>query len=112
MSNNMTRVDVIQGTLDLLILRALTLGPLHGWGISKRIREMSRDALEVNQGSRYPALRRLEYRQFDQATWGVSGEGRRAKFYSLTKHGRAKFAEERRRWQLFSVAVEHTLGAT
>ena len=78
------KADLLQGTLDLLILKALTLGPLHGWGISKRIRGMSRGVLEVNQGSLYPALHRLEDRGFVQTAWGVSDEGRRAKFYTLT----------------------------
>ncbi len=107
----MTQVDVIQGTLDLLILKALTLGPLHGWGISKRIRAMSGEAFEVHQGSLYPALHRLEDRMFITATWGVSDEGRRAKFYSLTRRGRAQFAEELERWELFSVAVAQALRA-
>jgi transcriptional regulator len=106
-----TKVDLLQGTLDLLILKALTLGPLHGWGISKRIRGMSRDVLEVNQGSLYPALHRLEDRMFVRAAWSVSDEGRRAKFYTLTTRGREQFADEQKRWQLFSVAVDHTLGA-
>lgn len=107
-----TKADLLQGTLDLLILKALTLGPLHGWGISKRIRSMSRDVLEVNQGSLYPALHRLEDRGFVEADWGVSDEGRRAKFYRLTKAGKKQFADERERWQLFSAAVAHTLKAT
>ena len=106
-----TKADVLQGTLDLLILKALTLGALHGWGISKRIRALSKDVLEVNQGSLYPALHRLEDRGFIRAEWNVSDEGRRAKFYTLTKRGRAQFAEERKRWNLFSGAVGHTLRA-
>lgn len=105
------KADLLQGTLDLLILKALTLGPLHGWGISKRIRDMSRDVLEVNQGSLYPALHRLEDRGFVCANWGTSDEGRRAKFYRLTKVGRKQFADERERWRLFSAAVGHTLQA-
>lgn len=101
--------DLLQGTLDLLILKALTLGPLHGWGVSKRIRQMSRDVLEVNQGSLYPALYRLEDRGLVAAEWGVSDEGRRAKFYTLTAAGRAQFAEERESWSLFAAAVAHVL---
>ena len=105
------QADLLQGTLDLLILKALTLGPLHGWGISKRLRDMSRDVLEVNQGSLYPALHRMEDRGFISAEWGISDEGRRAKFYRLTTVGRKQFAGERERWQLFAAAVGHTLRA-
>lgn len=105
------RTDLLQGSLDLLVLKALTLGPLHGWGISKRIRQMSRDVLEVNQGSLYPALHRLEDRGLLESEWGVSDEGRRARFYTLTAEGRAHFAEERRSWSLFATAVEHVLAA-
>jgi len=105
------KADLLQGTLDLLILKALTLGPLHGWGISKRIGQMSRDVLEVNQGSLYPALHRLEDRGLVSSEWGVSDEGRRAKFYTLTSEGRAHFAEERQSWSLFSSAVQHVLQA-
>lgn len=106
-----TRADVLQGTLDLLILKALTLGPLHGWGISKRIRQMSRDVLEVNQGSLYPALHRLDDRGLIRPEWGISDEGRRAKFYELTDAGRERFAEERESWELFATAVDHLLQA-
>ena len=105
------KADLLQGTLDLLILKALTLGRLHGWGISKRIRDISRGVLEVNQGSLYPALHRMEDRGFISAEWGISDEGRRAKFYRLTKVGRKQFADEQERWILFSAAVGHTLGA-
>lgn len=103
------KADLLQGTLDLLILKALTLGALHGWGISKRIRQMSRDVLEVNQGSLYPALHRLEDRGLVASEWGVSPEGRRAKFYTLTEAGREHFAEERASWDLFATAVQHIL---
>jgi transcriptional regulator len=106
-----SKADLLQGSLDLLILKALTLGKLHGWGISKRLRQMSRDVLEVNQGSLYPALHRLEDRGLLQAEWGVSEEGRRAKFYSLTKAGRAQFREEEESWKRFSLAVSHVLQA-
>lgn len=103
--------DLLQGTLDLLILKALTLGPLHGWGVSKRIRQMSREVLEVNQGSLYPALYRLQDRGLVSSEWGVSDEGRRAKFYTLTAAGREQFAEERDSWNLFATAVGHVLQA-
>ena len=104
--------DLLQGSLDLLILKSLMLGPLHGWGISKRIRQLSREVLQVNQGSLYPALYRLEDQGWIAAEWGESAEGRRVKLYSLTAAGRRHFAEERANWKLFSGAVEHVLGAT
>jgi PadR family transcriptional regulator PadR len=107
-----SKSDLLQGTLDLLILKALTLGPLHGWGVSKRIRQMSRDVLEVNQGSLYPALHRLEDRGMITSEWKTSDEGRRAKFYRLTKQGRGRFADEKERWEVFSTAVRHALRAT
>lgn len=106
------RTDLFQGTLDLLILKTLALGPLHGWGISKHLRSLSDDVLQVNQGSLYPALYRLEDRGLIEATWGMSPEGRRAKFYRLTAGGRKAFAAERRNWRAFSMAVEQVLGAT
>jgi transcriptional regulator len=106
-----TKADLLQGSLDLLILKALTLGPLHGWGVSKRIRQMSQDALEVNQGSLYPAMHRLEDRGFIIAEWKTSDEGRRAKFYRLTPLGRKQFAEEQERWNTFAMAVGRTLRA-
>ena len=107
-----SRSDLLQGTLDLLILKALTLSPLHGWGVSKRIREMSRDVLEVNQGSLYPALHRLEDKGMITSEWKISDQGRRAKFYRLTRRGRNQYAGERGRWEVFSTAVRHTLQAT
>ena len=108
---NRSKPDLIQGTLDLLVLKALTLGSLHGWGISKRIRQMSRDVLEVNQGSLYPALHRLEDRGLVSAEWGVSDEGRRAKFYTLTDAGRAQFTSDRESWSIFAAAMQHALDA-
>jgi PadR family transcriptional regulator, regulatory protein PadR len=106
------RADLLQGTLDLLILKALALGPLHGWAISKRLRQLSREVLEVGQGSLYPALYRLEDKEWVRSEWGTSSEGRRAKFYSLTALGRKHFAAERSEWRLFSTAVEQILKAT
>ncbi|MFN2564675.1 MAG: PadR family transcriptional regulator [Gemmatimonadaceae bacterium] len=103
------RADLLQGTLDLLILKTLVLGPLHGWGISKRIRERSRDVLQVNQGSLYPALYRLEDRGWIESEWGISPEGRRAKFYRLTAAGRQQFAAERTQWRIFAAAVDKVL---
>ncbi len=106
------RADLLQGTLDLLILKTLVLGPLHGWGLSRRIRQLSDEVLQVNQGSLYPALYRLEDRGWITSEWGVSPEGRRAKFYTLTAEGRRQFQEQRAGWRLFSAAVEQVLGAT
>ena len=107
-----TRTDLLQGTLDLLILRVLRLGELHGWGISKRVRALSNDVLQIQQGSLYPALYRLEDRGLLAATWGISDEGRRAKFYHLTEKGRAALAEERASWRTFAGAVEAVLRST
>lgn len=106
------RADLLQGTLDLLILKSLLLAPLHGWGISKRLRQLSDNVFEVGQGSLYPALYRLEDRGWIRSEWGTSEEGRRAKFYSLTPAGRKQFAAERSQWRLFSSAVEQVLKAT
>jgi transcriptional regulator len=106
------RAELLQGTLDLLILKTLVLGPLHGWGISKRLRQLSDDVLDVGQGSLYPALYRLEDRGWISAAWGMSPEGKRAKFYTLTAEGRKQFAAERSQWRLFSAAVEQVLKAT
>jgi transcriptional regulator len=103
------RTDLLQGTLDLLILRTLALGPRHGWSISKRIREMSRDVLRVHQGSLYPALYRLEDRGWITSEWGTSPEGRRARFYRLTAAGRRQLTDETEHWRLFSLAVNHVL---
>lgn len=103
------RADLLQGTLDLLILKAILPAPLHGWGISKRIRELSYDVLQVNQGSLYPALYRLEDRGFIRSSWGISPEGRRAKFYTLSPAGKKHFAEEKANWRLFTNAVEQIL---
>ena len=106
------RADLLQGTLDLLILKTLRLGALHGWGISKRVRHVSDDVLQINQGSLYPALYRLEERGLIDAEWGISPEGRKAKFYKLTSAGRTHLNEERASWRLFSGAVEAVLKAT
>lgn len=101
--------DLLQGTLDLLVLRTLDLGPRHGWSIAKRIQEMSQDVLRVNQGSLYPALYRLEDQGWVSAEWGVSPEGRRAKFYTLTVTGRKQLLAERKQWREFSTAVDLVL---
>jgi transcriptional regulator len=101
--------DVLQGTLDLLILKALSLEPMHGWGISQRIQQISRDVLQVNQGSLYPALHRLEHRAWIAAEWGTSENNRRAKYYRLTAQGRKQLAAETENWQRFSLAVNRVL---
>lgn len=103
------RADLLQGTLDLLVLETLGSAPLHGWGISKRIRERSNETLEVNQGSLYPALYRLEERGWIAAEWGISPEGRKARFYKLTAVGRRQLAAERAQWRRFAAAVELVL---
>jgi transcriptional regulator len=97
--------DLLQGTLDLLILKTLALGPHHGWGVSQRIQQMSRDVLQVNQGSLYPALHRLEQKGWITAEWGASENNRKAKFYRLTRRGAAQLDAERSQWERFSAAV-------
>jgi transcriptional regulator len=101
-----TRSELLQGTLDLLVLKTLALGPMHGWGVSQRIQQLSEDSLSVNQGSLYPALHRLEHRGWIEASWGVSENNRRAKFYKLTVAGRRQLARERASWRRFASAVE------
>lgn len=101
--------DLLQGTLDLLILHALSPGELHGWGLSKRIQQMSRDVLTVNQGSLYPALYRLEDRGWIAGEEGLSPEGRRIKLYTLTAAGRRQLAKEVDAWKSFSGAINHVL---
>jgi len=98
--------DVLQGTLDMLILKAVSLEAMHGWGISQRIQQISRDVLQINQGSLYPALHRLERRAWIEADWGTSENNRRAKYYRLTSLGRKQLVEERASWQRFTLAVE------
>ena len=106
------RADLLQGTLDLLILKTLVLGPLHGWAISKRLRQLSSEVLDVGQGSLYPALYRLEDKGWIEAEWGTSPEGRRAKIYTLTADGKKRLAEERAEWRRFASAVDQVLKAT
>lgn len=99
------RLDLPQGTLDLLILKALSLEPQHGWAVSQRIHQISREALTVPQGSLYPALYRLERQGWIKAKWGVTSENRRARFYELTTRGRAQLAAEQNAWDQLVVAV-------
>ena len=100
-----SRLDLLQGTLDLLILRTLTTDERHGWAISERIQEISRDVLQVNQGSLYPALHRLEHQGWISSEWGVSELGRRARFYRITAAGRRQLAAESEQWDKFTEAV-------
>jgi transcriptional regulator len=109
MANDQSRLDLLQGTLDLLILRALRSGAMHGWSISDRIEQISQDVLQVNQGSLYPALHRLEHRGWIKAEWGVSELGRRARFYSLTAAGRKQLEVETENWGRLSEAIARVL---
>jgi transcriptional regulator len=104
------RIELPQGTLDLLILRTLELEPQHGWGISERVQQMSSDVLRIQQGSLYPALHRLERRGWIKAQWGTSENNRKAKYYELTKSGRQQLAAETDSWQRMTAAVAQVLG--
>lgn len=104
--------DLLQGTLDLLILKTLALGATHGWDIAQRIQQISEDVLRVNQGSLYPALHRLEDQGWIKSEWGASENNRRAKFYKLTATGRRQLAEETEIWERLSLAVARILEAT
>ena len=97
--------DLLQGTLDMLVLKVVALGPIHGYGIAQRIRQVSKDVLQVQQGSLYPALHRLEKRGWLQADWGESDNGRQAKFYRLSAKGRKQLAAEESNWQRLAQAV-------
>ena len=104
------RIDLPQGTLDLLILKTLALEPQHGWAISERIQQISSDALRVQQGSLYPALHRLERRGWIKARWGSSENNRRAKYYELTRSGRRQLETEESDWRKLAAAVGQVLG--
>ena len=103
-------LDLPQGTLDLLILRTLALGPQHGWAISERVQQRSRNALRIQQGSLYPALHRLERRGLIKARWGTSENNRRAKYYELSKNGRQQLEIETGAWEKLTAAVAQVLG--
>lgn len=109
---NRAQREALRGTLDLLILKSLTLGEMHGWGIGQWIQELSEGRLEVNQGSLYPALQRLEHKGWIESDWGPSENNRRARYYRLTAAGRRALGEERKSWRRFQEAVEIVLGAT
>lgn len=104
-----SNVDLLQGTLNMLVLKTLQLEAQHGWGISQRIQQMSKDVLQVNQGSLYPALHRLQRQGFIGAEWGTSQNNRRAKYYSLTAKGRTQLVAETANWERLSSAVADIL---
>jgi transcriptional regulator len=103
------RIEIPQGTLDLLIMKALALEPLHGWAISERIQQVSKEAVQIPQGSLYPALHRLERRGWLKPKWGTSENNRRAKFYELTVSGRKQLLEEEKNWRALAAAVADVL---
>jgi PadR family transcriptional regulator, regulatory protein PadR len=105
----MAKLDLLQGTLDLLILKTLALGPQHGWGIAQRIQQSSENVLRVNQGSLYPALQRLDTAGWIDSAWGASENNRQAKFYKLTKKGERQLKEETAQWARMTLAVQRIL---
>jgi transcriptional regulator len=105
------QVELLQGTLDMLILKALGLGPLHGLAIAQRIEQVTQGTFQVKPGSLFPALHRMEEKGWLAASWGESENNRRAKYYALTKSGRRQFETETQRWKQISLAVERALGA-
>jgi len=107
-----TSTDLLQGTLDLLILQTLRVEAMHGWGVAQRIQQVSKDALQIGQGSLYPALYRLEYKGWIKAEWGNSENNRRAKFYRLTATGRKQLESELETWDRLSTAIGLVLGRT
>ena len=104
--------DLLQGTLDLMILRTLSGEPMHGWGISLRIQQLSKDVLQVNQGSLYPALQRLEHKDWIDSDWRTTDNNRRAKYYRLTAKGKRALGAETDSWRRYVTAVEHILATT
>jgi len=104
--------DLLPGTLDMLILKAVSLKPLHGYGVLLRIQQISGDALEIPQGSLYPALYRLEQQALIESEWGTSDNNRRAKFYTVTKEGRKRLREEAASWERLAAAIAAALKAT
>ena len=103
------KTDLLQGTLDLLILRTLATGPMHGWAIAQRIQQVTEDVLQIAQGSLYPALHRLEQEDWIEAEWGTSEANRPAKFYQLTKAGKKQLAAEEENWERIAGAVARVL---
>jgi transcriptional regulator len=111
MSAETPKSDLLQGTLDVLILKVVALGPIHGYAIAQRLQQMSGDVLQVQQGSLYPALHRLEKRRWLRAEWAATETGREARFYALTPLGRKQLEEQRANWERLSVAVSGILSA-
>jgi PadR family transcriptional regulator, regulatory protein PadR len=109
LTSGTVKLDLLQGILDLLILRTLQTGPLHGWAISERIQQISEEVLQVNPGSLYPALHRLEHQGWIKAEWGVSENNRKAKFYAITKAGRRQMKEDRSYWERLSTVMSRVL---
>ena len=106
----MPKTDLLQGTLDLLILQILALGPNHGWGISNRIRQMSREGLNASQGSLYPALQRLELNGWIDGEWGLTANNRRGRIYKITAKGRKQLVEETQRYTQLTLAIARVMG--
>lgn len=106
------RADVLQGTLDMLVLKALQLEPMHGWGITERLEQWSGDVVQLGQGTLYPALYRLERQGLIQSEWGTTANNRRARYYSLTREGRRHFTEEVAEWRRMARAINLVLDAT
>ena len=109
MASDSPKSDLLQGTLDMLILKVVALGPIHGYGIAQRLQQMSRAVLQVQQGSLYPALHRLEKRRWLKAEWAASDTGREARFYTLTAVGRKQLEEQRAYWDRLSAAISGVL---
>ena len=107
-----SQTDALRGSLDLLVLKTLSLEPMHGWGISQRVQQMSDGALDVNQGSLYPALQRLEKEGLIRSEWGTTEHNRRARYYSLTPAGSRELGAEVERWRHFASALELVLGTS
>jgi transcriptional regulator len=106
-----SRLDLLQGTLDMLLLKALQLEPLHGYAIARRVQQLSEDALRVEEGSLYPALHRIEERGFVESDWGTSENNRRAKYYRLTRAGRRRLEAEAGEWKRLSLAITRVMEA-
>jgi len=104
--------DLPQGTLDLLVLKSLSLGSMHGYGIAQRIRQLAEEMLQIEEGTLYPAVHRIEQKGWITAEWGVSGNNRRARYYSRTTEGRAQLEQEERQWEYLSLAVAKVLNAS
>ena len=109
MANSLPKSDLLQGTLDMLVLKIVALGPIHGYAIAQRLQQMSSSVVQVQQGSLYPALHRLEKRKWLKAEWAATETGREARFYTLTRVGRQQLAEQRESWERLSAAISGIL---